>query len=225
MNPVSKQQGWVHRNPADLGLDEPNKVGSRQTQQDWVSTEPSNWVRRNPTRLGSSEPKLGSTRPSRVRQNPARNPTLLGLGKPRQASLVETQGRKEGKRKKEGEEEGLGGFGSRSENISTSPPSASATPPSPARASEAHCSVSALFLEAGKSPQIQALFFSSFDPAPLWNWPSSLSITLIPFSVAKEPKRRHSDHVFGMAEPANFYCQRGSIVFSEMEADAGTPRS
>ncbi|GKU93463.1 hypothetical protein SLEP1_g7058 [Rubroshorea leprosula] len=156
MNSASKQQSWVHRNPA----------GSRRTQQ-LGSGKPSK-ARLDETQQGSSEPRLGSGKPSQasplgligtqqgrpsqagfdetqpcwVRWNPARSgfrqtqiwlglpeaskarspqtqqgwvptrPSRLGSDEIQQAGFVaaiETQGRKERKKKKEGEEEGLGG--------------------------------------------------------------------------------------------------------------------
>ncbi|GKV20214.1 hypothetical protein SLEP1_g30372 [Rubroshorea leprosula] len=160
MNPSSKQQNWLHRNPAgsrrtqQLGSGKPSKAGFDETQQGSSEPNLAGKAGFDETQQGSSEPskgnpaRLGSTRPSRVRRNPAKlgsrrpnlagfdgtqqiwvssNPAWLGfpcwvptrpsrMGATRssrlgssQPSEVETQGRKERKRKKEGEEEGLGG--------------------------------------------------------------------------------------------------------------------
>ncbi|GKU92588.1 hypothetical protein SLEP1_g6296 [Rubroshorea leprosula] len=104
MNPSSKQQNWLHRNPALLG--------SGMNPAYWVSSEPS---KGDPARLGSTRPRSAGFEPGWVslvgfRRDPAgwvpTRPSKLGSSQP---SKVETQGRKERKRKKEGEEEGLGG--------------------------------------------------------------------------------------------------------------------
>ncbi|GKV12969.1 hypothetical protein SLEP1_g24052 [Rubroshorea leprosula] len=89
MNPSSKQQNWLHRNPAgscrtqQLGSGKPSKAGFDETQQ------------------GSSEPSLigfGETQLVRSRRNPARetgwvrqDPGLLGLTRPWLAGLDGTQ--------------------------------------------------------------------------------------------------------------------------------------
>ncbi|GKV39922.1 hypothetical protein SLEP1_g47616 [Rubroshorea leprosula] len=75
-----------------------HKFNIKTAKLGWGLVEPNSWVRVNPSRLGS-------TRPSRI---------WLGLPEPSKARFVaamETQGREKRKRKKEGEEEGLGGWG------------------------------------------------------------------------------------------------------------------
>ncbi|GKU88128.1 hypothetical protein SLEP1_g2429 [Rubroshorea leprosula] len=95
---ASSEPSWVlsepsKGDPALLGSTEPSRSRSPRTQPSWVSP--------NPTRLGlpcwvpTRPSKLGSTRSNRLSSS--------------QPSEVETQGKKERKRKKEGEEEGLGG--------------------------------------------------------------------------------------------------------------------
>ncbi|GKV51835.1 hypothetical protein SLEP1_g58460 [Rubroshorea leprosula] len=123
------QPCWVRakpskgRNPTLLGSGKPSqaRVGFRETQPGWVRRTQPGWVS---SQLNKGDPALlGSTEPSRsgfCRTQPgwvSSNPAMLGSDETQQAgfdaamecSLVETQGREERKRKKEGEEEGLGG--------------------------------------------------------------------------------------------------------------------
>ncbi|GKV33234.1 hypothetical protein SLEP1_g41764 [Rubroshorea leprosula] len=101
-NPAARfgetQQGWVQRDPARFVRTQPCWVRgnlARRTQPAGFRRDLAGWVPTRPSRLGSTRSsRLGLTRSSR-----------LGSSQP---SKVETQGRKERKRKKEGEEEGIG---------------------------------------------------------------------------------------------------------------------
>ncbi|GKV14243.1 hypothetical protein SLEP1_g25145 [Rubroshorea leprosula] len=102
MNLASKQQSLVHRNPTgsrrtqQLGSGKPSLLGLVETQQGRPSQ--ARFPRPSLAGFGETQPGWVPTRPSR-----------LGSSQPLESSLVKTQGRKERKRKKEGEEEGLGG--------------------------------------------------------------------------------------------------------------------